>query len=61
MAARSRTDEVLIVWPQSVSEERAEECTTSDLLRGTGQRQTDTREELRSAGWFELDHDPQSA
>ena len=34
MATRSRTDEVLIVWPQSVAEELAEECMSSDLLRG---------------------------
>jgi hypothetical protein len=30
---RHWTDEVLIVWPQSVAEEMAEECMTSDLLR----------------------------
>jgi phosphatidylglycerophosphate synthase len=33
MAARSRTDEVLIVWPQNVAEELAEECMSSNLLR----------------------------
>src|SRR5258708_15238975 len=33
VAARSRTDEVLIVWPQSVAEELAEECMSSNLLR----------------------------
>jgi hypothetical protein len=33
LAARSRTDEVLIVWPQSVAVELAEECMSSDLLR----------------------------
>jgi hypothetical protein len=33
MAARSQTDKVLIIWPESVAEELAEECMTSDLLR----------------------------
>jgi phosphatidylglycerophosphate synthase len=33
MAARSRADEVLIVWPQSVAVELAVECMSSDLLR----------------------------
>jgi len=33
MAARSRTDEVLVVWPRSVPVELAEECMRSDLLR----------------------------
>jgi hypothetical protein len=33
MAARSRTDEVLVVWPRSVPVELAAECMRSDLLR----------------------------
>jgi phosphatidylglycerophosphate synthase len=33
MAARSRTDEVLIVWPEGASEELAVDCMSSDLLR----------------------------
>lgn len=33
MAARSRTDEVLVVWPESQPEELAVDCMSSDLLR----------------------------
>src|SRR5260370_39310090 len=32
-AARSRADEVLIIWPQSGAVELALECMSSDLLR----------------------------